>query len=317
MFYGRLRWFIILLCLLVLMILPGCQSGQKVQQNDLSPKDLQQSNGQNLSEGSQPARDKSATYIDETANQIDPQKMQQLKKLDETAEQMVREVMNGDILKARSLINDISDQVLAIEFSGISTVEGIEAFTSAIVQAKELMNAVQSEPARIQIAAAQVRLSTDALVHKHQPLWHEYYNRMRDDTEQLKQAIEKGQNILMAAQQLQQDYAIIRPAVLISYTPDINEKVESLLAFFIQQANRPEARLMETAHELSRTWDALFQKGDMSAYLPFMGEEQPVYWSLVIGSIIITILCFVAWRKYEAQMGIVPVSWSQWIRRDE
>jgi len=226
-------------------------------------------------------------------------------------------VMNGNILQAKAYMNQISDEVLQIEFDGLATVEGIEALTSVIVNAKQLMNAVQTESHRLQIAAAQVRLSTDALIHKNHPLWHDYEKTMRQDTEELKRAIEQGQHILASAQQLQQHYAIIRPAVLIAHPPEMNVKVESLIAFFLQQANRPEGRLIEPVNELSRTWDKLFQSKELSAYLPMIEGQHPVYWSLVIGSIIITVLCFVAWLKYQADLGIVSLGGIRISRKDD
>jgi len=247
----------------------------------------------------------------------DDMRIRQLKLMDETAVKMFKEVMDGNILQARQYMEEIGDLALQIEYAGITSVEGIEAFTSAVVQARNLMNAIQTEPSRLQIAAAQVRLSTDALLGKQPPLWHDYYQTMRDDTEQLKRSIEQRQHVLASAQQLQRHYAIIRPAVLISQPPEVNGKIESLLSFFLQQANRPEARLLEQAHELSRTWDELFERKNVSAYLPVIDEQQPIYWSLVIGSIIITVLAFVAWNKYRADLAVVSVDRPGNTRRDD
>src|SRR5690606_22885678 len=117
---------------------------------------------------------------------LDEQRQTQLRQLDETAAQMYAEVMNGDILLAREHMNKLSEQVTSIEFSGITTIEGLEALTEVVVNAKHLMNAVQTELALIQTAATQVRLSTNALIAEHHPLWFEYEKTLRADMEQLR-----------------------------------------------------------------------------------------------------------------------------------
>lgn len=278
------RLSIALLWLLMLTLLSACHSGehhagarQAVNQEDHNPS-------------------------------IDQERLKQLQVLDETADRMYQEVLAGNILEARELMKSIGDQVVGMEYTGITTVEGLEALTQAITNARRLMNAVQTEPDRLKSAAAQVRLSTDALLHKHQPLWFEYYQTLRADTEQLKQAVQSGQNIIMSAQQLHHHYTVIRPAVLISRSPEINVKIESLIAYFMQQASSQNEALLMNVDELMRTWNELFGKQDVSAYLPVDAERQPIYWSLVIGSIIITVLCFVAWRKYESEQQLITVS---------
>jgi len=239
---------------------------------------------------------------------IDPARLKQLQVLDETADRMYEEVMEGRLLEARELIRSIGDQVVGMEFAGITTVEGLEALTQAITNARRLMNAVQTEPDRLRMAAAQVRLSTDALLHKHQPLWHEYYQTLKSDTEQLREAVRSGQNIILSAQQLQAHYAVIRPAVLISRPPEASGRIESLIAYFMQQAGSQGEAALQNVDELMRAWNELFRKQEMSAYTPLDVEQRPIYWSLVIGSIIVTVLCFVAWRKYESERQIKPVS---------
>jgi len=251
--------------------------------------------------------ERAASFEDGGAS-IDQARLKQLQVLDDTADRMYQEVMDGNYLEARQLIKSIGDQVVGMEFAGITTVEGLEALTQAITNANRLINAVQTEPDRLKTAAAQVRLSTDALLHKHQPLWFEYYQTLKLDTERLKEAVKTGQNIILSAQQLQAHYAVIRPAVLISRSPEVNVRIESLIAYFMQQVGSQGEALLSNVDELMQAWNELFEKQDVSAYLPFRDEKQPIFWSLVIGSIIVTVLCFVAWRKYESEKEIIPVS---------
>lgn len=229
---------------------------------------------------------------------------QLLLELDETSDAMFKAVQKQDVLLARQLIIKLSELVTQTPLSGITTIEGAEALFTAVTTTKELLSSVNIEPDRLVTAAAQVRLATDALIHPHHPMWFEYDQVMRDGTKQLQEAIENGRNLLTAVQNLQAQYALIRPAVLITHKPDVNVKVESLLSYFMQHANKPEAGMVGAAQQLEMTWDELFASSNVSTYLPHTASGNPLYWSLVIGSIIITILCFAAWRKYRFEQGL-------------
>lgn len=228
---------------------------------------------------------------------------QLLRSLDLQAGDMYKAVQQNDFVRAREHVNHLSELVTQIPFNGITTIEGAEALLASITTTKELLSSVQIEPERLVMAAAQVRLATDALIHPNHPMWYEYYHVMQDDTKQLQKAIESGQNLLQAVQNMQAHYAIIRPSVLITHEPQVNEKVESLLSFFMQHANKPEAGMIGSVQQLSLVWDELFARSNVSAYVPFADSGEPLYWSLVIGSIIITTLCFAAWRRYRFEHG--------------
>lgn len=279
MLYRR-KWSAIIAVITILLVMAGCHGGKH------------EANG----------------ATDHKRPPLDEQRKQQLRQLDETAAKMYAEVMKGDISLAREHMIELSEQVTSMEFSGITTVEGLEALTEAVVNAKHLMNAVQTEQQLIQTAATQVRLSTNALIAEHHPLWFEYEKTLRADTEQLRTAIQGEGQMLTTVQQLHRDYGIIRPAVIISRPSEVNVKIESLLAFFMQQVSQPNERLLEPLHQLTRTWDELFNSSEQSAYMPIIEGQRPIYWSFVIGSIIITVLCFVAWRKYQGEFDIVSVS---------
>lgn len=279
MFIRQGKLIAILFLAFIIAVLAGCHGGE---------------HGEREQKGEHPAR------INQ--QQIDPQLLERLKELDATADRMYQDILSGRLVEAREHIRSLSDQITEIEFSGIASVEGVQALTTAVVTAKELLNAIhQAEPERLQIVAAQVRLAADALIHSQHPLWHDYDKRIDADMMQLREAIDSGSQVLSSAQQLYRTYSIIRPAVLITHPPEITVRIESLLAFFIQQANHPDAGLIESYQELSRTWAELFGHSHVSAYMSLGEGSQPIYWSLVIGSIIITVLIFTAWRKYEGE----------------
>ena len=243
---------------------------------------------------------------DKQVMNTDARRSELLSKLDETAEAMYNAVRQRDLPQAREQVKRVSEIVTQITFNGITTIEGAEALIAAVTTTKELLSSVKIEPERLETAAAQVRLATDALIHPNQPMWYEYYSIMQDDTAQLKEAIHKGQNLLASVQGLQAHYTVIRPAVLIAREPELHVKIESFLSFFMQHANKPESGMIGAVDQLTMAWDELFARSNVSAYLPLEGTRNPLYWSLVIGSIIITTLCFAAWRRYRYEQAAGP-----------
>lgn len=284
MLFRQGTWRIVAGSVLALILLGGCHGGGHGVDNSESDMNMTAGIGQ-------PSEERAA----------------RLQELDDVSAKMYDAVMNGDMLQARTYIRQIGGMITEIEYSGITDVEGVEALTAAIVNAKQLLNAVQAETERVQTAAAQVRLSTDALLHRDHPLWYEQEQAIREATEQLKHSLESGDSLLTSVQLLHRRYAVIRPAVMISRPTEANVKIDSLLAFFMQQAHRPSPQMITNIQELSRAWDELFNR-DETAYIPYAQDGHPIYWTLVIGSIILTVLCFVAWRKYQGELEIVSAN---------
>jgi sporulation protein YpjB len=250
----------------------------------------------------------------QAAKPIDPEKVQRVEFLNQIADEMYKQTMDGQVAEARNKLMQMSDQIPKIHFEGITSVEGLNALTETITQAKRVYNAVTYSPEEAQIAVAKIRLATDALTHKNQPMWLQYYKVLQNDTSALNQDVkaDKQQEALANFGKLSQHVAIIHPSLLISRDAASVEKLDSLLVFLRKNLNsKPMAtRQLESGLEhLNHTLDELFMKNkDAIAFVPITDPKQPIIWSVGIGLIIVSVLSFAGWRMYQSGRGIVPVN---------
>jgi sporulation protein YpjB len=233
-----------------------------------------------------------------------PEQLKQVGQLNAAADEMYRYVMDGAIDKARDKLEEIGSQMTAIRFEGITSVEGVGALSESIVLAKRVFQSVNFSQEEGQAAAAKIRLATDALTHANQPMWLQYYKGMKESASQLEQGIQKRNKREAAAglEQLQLRYATIRPSLLISRPASQVEKMDSLFAFFRSQLSQPEPDLKQVSgglEHLQQSLDELFERRDRSAYVPIVERQVPATSILLLGSIIIAVLAYSAWRIFE------------------
>jgi sporulation protein YpjB len=145
-------------------------------------------------------------------------------------------------------------------------------------------------------------LAADALFHKNQPLWLNYYATIKEDTNQIIDA--KKRNDLQAAQKasasLSAHYSIIRPAIIISRNEEVAVRMDSVITFIekqvADQANF-ENNLESGVAPLKLIVEELFFK-DKSTLGPIPGVSVPRSIIMGLTSVIITVLSFVAWKKF-------------------
>jgi len=232
------------------------------------------------------------------------EQLRQVERLNDTADEMYRFVMDGNIDKARDKLDEVGDKMTQIRFDGITSVEGVGALSNAIVQAKRSFQAVNVSEEEVKGAAAKIRLATDALTHANQPMWLQYYKSMKETARQLEAAVQKKDKQEASAKldQLHERYEIIRPSLLISRQPFEVEKVDSLFAFLRSQLSKPDldAKLAGGGiDQFHLTLDALFGRQDKAAFIPVADSPVPLPSVMAIGSVIIAVLAFAAWRIFK------------------
>ncbi|MFC3769302.1 sporulation protein YpjB [Paenibacillus sp. GCM10012303] len=232
------------------------------------------------------------------------EQLRQVERLNDTADEMYRFVMDGNIDKARDKLDEVGNKLTQIRFDGITSVEGVGALSNAIVQAKRSFQAVNVSEEEVKGAAAKIRLATDALTHANQPMWLQYYKSMKETARQLEAAVQKKDKQEASAKldQLHERYEIIRPSLLISRQPFEVEKVDSLFAFLRSQLSKPELDTKLAGGGIDQfhlTLDALFGRQEKAAFIPV--DDSPVLLPSVmaIGSVIIAVLAFAAWRIFK------------------
>lgn len=253
----------------------------------------------------------------QAAMPIDPEQVERIAFLNQIADDMYKQTMDGQVTEARNKLMQLSDQIPKIHFEGITSVEGLNALTETITQAKRVYNAAAYSPEEGQIAVAKIRLATDALTHKNQPMWLQYYKVLQNDTNNLNEDVKanKQKEALANFGRLSQHIAIIHPSLLISRDAASVEKLDSLLAFIRTNLNSQpmSTRQLESGLDhLNHVLDDLFLKNkDAIAFVPITDPRQPIIWSLGIGLIIVSVLSFVGWRMYQSGRHIVPVKQSR------
>ncbi|MCY9664680.1 sporulation protein YpjB [Paenibacillus alginolyticus] len=249
----------------------------------------------------------------QAAKPIDSEQVERIAFLNQIADDMYKQTMDGQVIEARNKLMQMSDQIPKIHFEGITSVEGLNALTETITQAKRVYNAAAYSPEEGQIAVAKIRLATDALTHKNQPMWLQYYKLLQNDTNILNEAVKANKQKEAVANfgKLSQHIAIIHPSLLISRDAASVEKLDSLLAFIRTNLNSQpmSVRQLESGLDhLNHVLDDLFMKNkDAIAFVPITDPRQPIIWSLGIGLIIVSVLSFVGWRMYQSGRHIVHV----------
>lgn len=253
----------------------------------------------------------------QAAKPLDPQQVQRVEFLNQIADELYKQTMDGQVLEARNKLMQMSDQIPKIQFEGITSVEGLNALTETITQAKRVYNAVNYSPEEAQMAVAKIRLATDALTHKNQPMWLQYYKVLQNDTAALTQDVKSGkqQGAIASFGKLSQHIAIIRPSLLISREASSVEKLDSVLLFLRKNINSQPMAVHQAdsgLDQLGHVLDELFLKNkDAIAFVPITDPKHPIIWSAGIGLIIVSVLSFVGWRMYQSGRHIVPIKQSR------
>ncbi|CAG7611470.1 hypothetical protein PAESOLCIP111_01383 [Paenibacillus solanacearum] len=240
------------------------------------------------------------------------EQVQKVERLNETADDMYQKVLKGDVDGGRTALEQIGEQVIRIRFEGITSVEGMNALAETVTQAKRVFNAVKFNPEEGQLTAAKLRLATDALSHTNQPMWLQYYKVLQDDVTGLERAA-KDQNkaaLQKASEQLGHHLGIVHPSLLISRNAADVEKMDSLATFVKNQSvisAEPFKNVLNAVGPMLQVLDKLFMKQETTAYLPYNGQQNPILWTLAIGSVIMLALGFAGWRLSKKDHGLVTI----------
>lgn len=239
-----------------------------------------------------------------------------IERLDQLAEQMFSKVTKGDMAGGRDMLEQMSDQMAQIDFSGMTTVEGMHALMETATMAKRTFNAVQVSPDEGRAAAAKLRLAVDALKSPSDPMWHQYYKVLQADTDVLEKAAKEASkgDLERFVDQFDSHYGIVRTPIVMSRPPADVEKMDSLIAFLKSQMTMqaPFQQVLSVIPHVRQTIDELFMKKEKPAYLPIVDDEKPIIWSIGIASFIVAAMVYAAWRMLQKERGVTTVR-----RRDD
>ncbi|MED4072537.1 sporulation protein YpjB [Priestia endophytica] len=142
----------------------------------------------------------------------------------------------------------------------------------------------------------QFRLLVDALQTNHQPLWTEMEEEMLSTFGKVKENAETGDQVAFQedlAVFLQQ-YDLILPSAQVDRNQQDIEKMNDHVAFLNNQSLEAMSDGEKEAYfkQIEKDLQTLFEKA------PFQSDVSTFWVMMTIGSIIVTTLLYVGWRKY-------------------
>jgi sporulation protein YpjB len=240
-----------------------------------------------------------------------------MNEMNKHAERAYRSMKEGDVENARNRMIQLSAAATQLSYEGLTTIEGMSALTETIGGAMHTFNSVQPNDHESLLATVRVRLAVDALAHHNQPMWLEFHKPMREDLSGIGQSAQK-RDAKAAAEALSKWAAhakLIRPALLISRDPSVAGKLDSMTTFLESSVGKKDWKsIMESMPNLSLGLEDIFRPGDRQTIAPLAPTEEPTHpilWSFSLGTIIVAVLAYVAWRRYHSDSGYTRVKKEQ------
>lgn len=231
--------------------------------------------------------------------------------IDQAAAALYKYAKEGNITEVRGRLAEIVQLFGNGSGQEGMSVEGIHAFSGAILDVQEAINAVSMSPEVVIQAAASLRLAADVIAHPKEPLWQQYYKILYEDLKAVEDQFSKGSAAGFAAsvQRLEHHYNTIRPAAMISMPPSSVNRTDSWLSFVkgaVGNATDP-AAVKSTLTAGRETLNVLFgREKDAAAFAPFMlaADDETMGW--LIGCVILLSLVYVGFRKYWGEQHFFP-----------
>ncbi|KJD41673.1 hypothetical protein QD46_00590 [Paenibacillus polymyxa] len=230
----------------------------------------------------------------------------EIEELDHAAATLYRDVMDGNIEKARADVAEVSRWFSTGQVQATLSVEAIHALSGSILEVQQATQSVQASPDEWVKAAANLRLATDAIAHPRQPLWQQYYKILREDVSGLNSQFAKGnmKGFKAGTEVLEDHYETIRTAALIHGRTTEVVRTDSWISYVKglgDQQNADASAIRGALDQGNPTLNALFgREKDATALAPFIPRESERRAELTIGMIVLLALAYAGYRKYRA-----------------
>lgn len=235
---------------------------------------------------------------------------QEWQKLNQFAEEALFLVQRAEYDASRKRLNDLSAHFLTLELTQhLERIDQAKILIEAIIQARNELNRASIAPEEAERQVLRLRLALDAVSHKKQPLWLNYYSVIDSDLKESIVLLEEGQRdqFYQSINQLLYDYEFIRPAIFVSHSNSLVQQLDSQIQFFSKESNQLWENKEQTAAVLeqfdSQLKQAFFKETDKTSI------QSLLYLLLGIGGMICSALCYVAYRKYKGEKEAKTVHW--------
>lgn len=254
-----------------------------------------------------------STQMISYANDInnEDEKYQKWQQVNQIAEEVLFLVQKNEFEASRKQLNQLSSYFLSLETGNyVDRVEQAQILIDAIIQAKESLNAVKLDPDQAHKKVLRMRLALDAVSHKKQPLWLNYYPTIVNTMDELMYAVKENNRdaFYYHLNSLAEEYEFVRPSLVISHQLGITEKLDSQIKYIMNQLQNVwdnQERALNLLESLDKDWKvAFFQKNEQSS-------QSFIFLMVGVGTLICSVLSYVAWRKYKGEKEIKKVIWKK------
>ncbi|NMH68841.1 sporulation protein YpjB [Bacillus sp. RO3] len=220
--------------------------------------------------------------------------------LDEIADQSLQMTKAGRYEEAKQLLHYFSDEFQSLNGHQSFSMDELRILTISHNLAVESINQASADMDQKVNAVTKFRLVMDALSSKHQPLWVEMEDPIMEAFKGLKSAAENrdaGQyhttlNLFLSK------YNIIQPSIKLDIPVEQVQSLDARISYLdhYRQDVLEGAETMNELTSLETDLEELFENNQED-------EADPSLWWVIIstGSIIVSTLSYVGWRKYKGQ----------------
>ncbi|WP_195570916.1 sporulation protein YpjB [Paenibacillus sp. 1001270B_150601_E10] len=230
-----------------------------------------------------------------------PSTSQEWALVDQTAEQMYRKVVDGDQNGAFEILVQLEAALAAPHLFDEWKAEHIHVITGSYVELKRQFHAIKRDSDALEHAVAKFRFATDAVTHPDQPMWLQYADILRDDLDQMLQAVDSMQWEQSSRKWLEHIDRIL-PAASLQRSPNTIEMIHSVMAL-VQQSHKSKVtveQVKRTLQEYEGMWmkELFGPSKDLTTFS--MDQEQPLPMRAIIWltGIVTVTLAYVAYQKY-------------------
>ena len=257
---------------------------------------------------------------------ITEEQIRMIQHLNEIAELAYQDLQVGDIEAMHQKVSQITLLSMRMSYENVVTFEGMQAVSQTISEMTNALRAVTPDQQQITAHMATMRLALDALKKSEQPMWLDFHQPMLRSIRQIVDAavMTSSDQAMTSLDTWKNQLQMIRPAILVSKDAHVAETLDSMTSFF---QNRIEARdwqaIIQADEEITQRVDEIFRitrEEDEETTAPVDPTSQPndpFIWSLILGTLIVLTLSYVAWRKYEVEQGVVRVKREQDFKQSE
>ncbi len=197
-----------------------------------------------------------------------------------------------DFERAKTELNKFSKVFPGDSGSELTSTE-LRVILNAHDRAIKAVTTVDESSAQRLQSLMEFRLAVDALVAEDQPMWRETDDKLLSLIDEMATSIEHANRDVFdtSKRRFLEAYSTIRPAMAIDLSPDIQQRLDSHIAFIENYASERDSEFVGQLQTMHDDFDA--------AYHGSTSQESSLFWLIIsIGGIITLTLLYVIYRKY-------------------